>query len=329
MLIINEKPEKEITETPRGKRITRWRTHPAGAAVVVSALLILLQWSGCSPASAVADSALEEDKSPTGQPVPERIISTAPSITETVFAIGAGDSLVGVTRFCRYPEQARQLPEVGGLLDPSGEAMVRLAPDLVISLEENEKIVQATEAGGYRILAVDHKSIRGIIDSIENIGRACGKVEEGLRLAEELRGRVKKLEENRVEKNQLPRVIISVGRSAGSGKLGNVYIAGNDDYYEDMIRMAGGVNAYSGGIRYPAVSTEGLLRMDPDVIIDLVPDYQGQGMSESSLLADWDEVRGTRAFENGNIHVMGEDFWTLPGPRFIRIVEDLSLILNQ
>ena len=328
MLKLHGKPGNGRTERSGGVRIPGWKSFPAGAAVVISALLLLQLLSGCGPASAIADSALQESSSTAAHPVPERIISTAPSITETVFAVGAGDRLVGVTRFCRYPEQARLLPEVGGLLDPSGEAMIRLAPDLVITLEENGRIRQQAVGSGYRILAVDHKSIQGIIDSMETIGSACGKVEEGLRLAEELRGRLRRLEENRVERDHPPKVIISVGRNAGNGKLGNVYIAGNDNYYGEMIRLAGGVNAYSGGIRYPSVSTEGLLRMNPDVIIDLVPDYREQGMSEASLLADWDEVRGTRAFENGEIHVMGEDFWTLPGPRFIKIVEEMSLILN-
>ena len=312
------------TEGASGHSLPRRVIVPAGIAGVILALLLPFPGTGCTPEITSADSSQLSDGTEPG-----RIISAAPSITETVFAVGAGDKLVGVTKFCEYPPRARLLPKVGGLLDPSGEAIVRLEPDLVIVLEENLKFRQELSASDYRVVAVNHKSIPGIIASIESIGRACGREEQGVRLAAGLRHRIEELETRKSLNTPSPRVIISVGRNAGSGSLGKVYIAGKDNYYEEMIRLAGGVNAYSGSIRYPAVSIEGLLRMNPDVIIDLVPGYPEKGLKEESLRGEWNEMRGTRAFETGNIYIRGEDYWTLPGPRFIRIVEDLSLILNQ
>jgi cobalamin transport system substrate-binding protein len=303
-----------------------WTTIKSSvSALAVSALLLMpLLWSGCAPAPARADSSPSS-----GLPLPERIISTAPSITETVFALGAGEKLVGVTKFCKYPPRAGRLPKVGGLLDPAGEAIVRLKPDLVIVLEENNKFRQELSSGGYRVIAVDHKSIEGIISSIETIGAVCGRTEQGLRLADRIRKTIERMESAQNPKKNRPKVIVSVGRNAGNGQLGKVYIAGKDNYYGKMIQMAGGVNAYNGNIRYPAVSIEGLLRMNPDVIIDLVTDYRDSGLKEENLLEEWTEVRGTSAYESGQVYVMGEDFWTLPGPRFIRIVEELSQILDK
>lgn len=297
---------------------------PAVTALIFSALLLLpIGWAGCKPGPAK-----DSTQSLSAQSLPERIISTAPSITETVFAVGAGDKLVGVSKFCSYPPQAGRLPKVGGLLDPAGEAIVRLNPDLVIVLEENNKFRQDLSNGGYRVMAVNHKSIPGIITSVETIGKACGREEAGARLAGSMRKKIEQLEAAHNPEKHRTKVLVSVGRNAGSGQLGKVYIAGNDNYYDEMIRMAGGMNAYEGDIRYPAVSIEGLLRMNPEVIIDLVPGYREKGMGEESLLEEWVGVKGTRAFETGHIHVMGEDFWTLPGPRFVRIIDALSKILG-
>ncbi len=300
------------------------KSIPAVTTLIISALLLPAGWGGCKLSPAKTGN-----QSLSSQSLPERIISTAPSITETVFAVGAGDKLVGVSKFCSYPPQAGRLPKVGGLLDPAGEAIVRLNPDLVIVLEENNKFRQDLSNGGYRVMAVNHKSIPGIITSVETIGKACGREDEGLRLAGSMRRKIEQLEAAQNPENHRPKVIVSVGRNAGNGQLGKVYIAGKDNYYDEMIRLAGGVNAYEGDIRYPAVSIEGLLRMNPEVIIDLVTGYRDQGLKKESLLGEWVEVRGTRAFETGHIHVMGEDFWTLPGPRFVKIVEELSLILDR
>jgi len=300
-----------------------FRPRGLSAFTLLSGLLLLLPGLvGCT--NAPADSV---KRTAAAEPQPERIISTAPSITEIVFALGAGDKLAGVTKFCKYPSAAQSIPKVGGLLDPSGEAVIRLDPDLVIILEENLNFRKELTGEGYKVLAVDHKNIPGIINSFQAIGSACGREEAGNRLASELRQRLADRQGNAEPETGRPKVLISVGRNAGSGNLGKVVIAGQDDYYDAMIRMAGGVNAYSGKIRYPAISVEGLLRMNTAVIFDLFPGYKQQGLKQDSLLKEWNEMRGTRAFEAGDIYVKGEDFWTLPGPRFINIIESLEKIL--
>lgn len=260
---------------------------------------------------------------------PHRIVSTAPSITEIVFAVGAGDRLVGVSKFCEYPPESRSLPKVGGLLDPAGEAVLRLDPDLVIILEENDRFRREMGPGGIPILAVDHKHIQGIIDSIKVIGRVCGQEDKGKALSESLGKRLRELKQSRPREEEPPRVLISVGRDAGSGSLGKVHIAGDDGYFSEMIRLAGGLNAYPGRIRYPAVSVEGILRMNPDIIIDLVPGFRKDGLEKQALFREWDALEGTAAWQNGEIHIVGEDFWTLPGPRFIKIIEEMALILGK
>ena len=308
----------------RGRGVSPRMGFQVPAICVFLLLQVLLALGGCGPASG-----RDSDRTGNAGRVPERIISTAPSITEIVFALGAGEKLAGVTRFCEYPPEARNLPKVGGLLDPAAEAIVRLKPDLVIVLEENGRFRREMTRGGYRVLSVDHKNIQGIINSVEAIGTACGKEDEALALAGELRQRTVESRAGGGMDTEKPRVLISVGRDAGNGSLGKVHIAGNDGYYDEMISLAGGTNAYSGKIRYPAVSIEGLLRMNPDVILDLVPGFREKGLEEDALLREWSPLKGTSAWDSGRVHVMNEGFWTLPGPRFIKIIESLSSVLEN
>lgn len=292
------------------------------AASIALLAVMLLTWS-CGPGG--EEPAARKSSLTT----PLRVISTAPSVTEIVFALGAGENLVGVSKFCEYPAEARSIPSIGGLLDPSREAIIRLDPDLVIVLEENLRFRDELAAAGYRVLAVDHKTIPGIVDSIETIGRACGREAQGQRLADKIRSRLAGYEEKISTRRNPPRILISVSRNAGNGSLGRITIAGQDGYYDEMIRLAGGVNAYSGNMRYPAVSTEGLLRMNPDLIIDLVPAYLESTVDEAALLAEWKEAKGTRAWKTENIYIKSGDFWTVPGPRFVNVIDELEKTINH
>jgi len=297
--------------------LTRFRSK----VLLLLGLMILA--GACEPGPA------DQGNQSANGPAPLRIISTAPSITEIVFALGAGERLAGVSKFCEYPAEARSIPSIGGLLDPSREAITRLDPDLVIVLKENLQFRNELAGDGYRVLTVDHKTIKGIVDSIETIGRACGRETEGKRIANGIRIRLAGYEEKMSTRRNPPRILISVSRNAGNGSLGRITIAGQDDYYDEMIRLAGGVNAYNGNIRYPAISTEGLLRMNPDLIIDLVPAYLEAKVDEAYLLAEWKEAKGARAWETGNVYIESGDFWTVPGPRFVKVIEELEKTLDQ
>jgi iron complex transport system substrate-binding protein len=108
---------------------------------------------------------------------PERMVSLAPNVTEILFAIGAGDRVVGVTRFCNYPPQVAQLPKVGGYTDISVEAVLALSPDLVIASRGNPKTLLATlSSHGLKLLiAVGPESLEEVERAIARIGRATDK----------------------------------------------------------------------------------------------------------------------------------------------------------
>ena len=118
---------------------------------------------------------------------PARIISMAPSVTEVLFAVGAGDQVAGVTRYCDYPPEAARCPQVGGYLDPSYEAVLTLQPDLIVILSEQESSAgRMFREMGLEVLTVEHRDLAGIMESITVIGEAAGRQQEAAGLRDSL-----------------------------------------------------------------------------------------------------------------------------------------------
>ena len=257
-----------------------------------------------------------------------RIVSMAPSITETLSALGLSDRLVGVTRYCTYPAEVQRLPKVGGFLDPNFEAIVALKPDLVILLEEHEQSLPGFQKLGLRTSVVCHKYIDGIIQSLRTVAKVCGVEDRGRRAADDIQSRLDRIRD-KTAVHRRPRVMISIDRIQGSGGLVDVYIAGNDGYFDKMIELAGGENVCHQSLaRFPVVSIEGIMRMNPDVIVDLVSGVDTEDFLPQQNLADWQGLGGVEAVKRHRVYAFNRDYSTVPGPRFIRFVEDLARLLH-
>ena len=126
-----------------------------------------------------------------------------------------------------------------------------------------------------------------------------------------------------------PRVVLSAGRSLGSEGLQEVYIAGKNQWYDEIIEMAGGTNAFEDEmVQFPAVTAEGLLRLDPDVIIEMAHDLSTTGRTAQDVANEWKSLPDLRAVKDGRIYVLGADYVTIPGPRFINVLEDVAKALH-
>ncbi len=261
-------------------------------------------------------------------PPPARIVSLAPSVTEVLFALGLGGRVVGVTSFCRYPPEAARLPQVGGYLDLNLEAIVALGPDLVILIQDHDAAQARLEALGVPTLQVDQGDLDGILRSIEEIAARCGVAERGGELVAGIRGRLEAVEQ-RVAGLPRPRTLAVVGREAGSGSLATVWVAGTETFYDDVIALAGGVNAAAPSpVAYPEVSREGLLHIDPDVILDLLADLDDRGVAAAAAAADWQELSALRAVRTGRVHLLEHELTVVPGPRVAALVEQVAQALH-
>jgi iron complex transport system substrate-binding protein len=276
-----------------------------------------------------------------------RIVSMAPSVTEMLYSLGLDDRLVGVTRFCKYPPQAQSLPKVGGFLDPNYEAIIAARPDLVILLQEHERSLPELRKLNLNTVVLCHKNIEGIIDSVRAIGRLCGAEARGRRLADDIQSRLDRIR-SKTASAKRPRVMIAIDRLQGSGGVVDVYIAGADGFFSKMIELAGGQNVYRQGVAtFPVVSAESIMRMDPEVIVDLVSGLdaarntpsspsladlfaEGGAPNEGSAagLSDWQSLATVEAVKQHRVYAFDRDYATVPGPRFIRFLEDLARLLH-
>ncbi len=119
------------------------------------------------------------------------------------------------------------------------------------------------------------------------------------------------------------------GERLGSGSLGQVYISGPGTFYDELLKLAGGVNAYQEGtVKYPVVSAEGILRMNPEAIIEIAPGVVPGSSESEAIVRDWQAVSQVSAVKDGRVYVFGEDFMTIPGPRIGLILERLAGALH-
>lgn len=287
----------------------------AGLSVILAVGLLGCGTDGLIPTSIV--------------PEPQRIVSMSPALTETLFALGVGDRVVGVTRFCLYPEKALDLPKVGGYLDPNWEAIVALEPDLVVLMESHAEAERRLARLGIQTVRVNQQKVADILTSFQQLARACGVLSRGTTLRSEVEQSLERIRIT-VAGRPEPRVIISVGREAGSGHLATVWAAGPGTFLDDALRLAGGVNAVPGGVAgaYPEISMEGLLQLDPDDILDVIPELEADGMGAEVALGDWRGLGSLRAVREGRVHVLGRHSLSIPGPRVAEVVEAFARVLH-
>jgi iron complex transport system substrate-binding protein len=251
------------------------------------------------------------------QSLPQRIVSLAPSVTEVLFEAGLGPRVVGVTSYCRFPREVLRLPKVGGYLTPSYEALVALGPDLVITLPEQVDLEPKLAALRIPILKVDHRTLDGIVRSIVAVGDRCGASASAKRAADALRQELAATAQTAAGRPR-PRVLICFGRSEDFRRL---YAAAPGTVHHDLIAHAGGLNVLTSSVvSYPTLSAEGVIRLDPDVIIELSPG----GADAAALRREWDVLDTVRAVKTGRVYVFTGEFLSVPGPRFARFAATIA-----
>jgi iron complex transport system substrate-binding protein len=299
----------------------------AGVAVVLLAASYgvrhMAHLDGPSPAAAPQSS--DAPPPPGGY---NRIISLSPGITETLFAVGAGDRVVGVTRFCNWPAEAAARPKVGGFLDPNYEAMVALRPDLVAMTPYARTHQAELERLGLRCMVVDQTLLDDILDSVVTLGRLSGNEEKARELCASMR---KRIEAVRAKAATLPhpRVLLSSGRDLRAKKLDEVYVVGRKTFLGDILRIAGGENAFpESAVDYPALSGEAILRLNPDVIVEFTNGLDELGLTREDAVAPWRALPGLAAAEKGRIAVLDGAHLTIPGPRVVETLEALAKAIH-
>jgi len=267
-----------------------------------------------------------------GQPREEsrRIVSTSPSTTEMLFALGLGDRVVGVSNFCRYPPQVQALPKVGTILRPDLERVVTLRPDLVVITDRNLEFAARLTAAQISFVTVPTTTLKDVSSAMLRIGDAAG-------IPAEARTAVAKMEERLEKVRRLPqivprpRVLLIMGRTADA--LTGIVAAGAGSYLNDLVGIAGGANIVSevSSLPYPQLSLESILKLDPDVIVDTI-DMGATETERERRNAEgqelWRRYRTISAVRNGRVRAAETDALFVPGPRVAESAEWLADVIR-
>ncbi len=255
-----------------------------------------------------------------------RIVSFAPSITETLFALSLGDKVVGVSSFCRFPPQVDKIPKVGGYTDPSYETVLRLKPDLVILLQEHIKMADFLKKNGIDFLLVDNHNLASILNSFVIIGQKCGKSGKADSLVQYVRSASFM---DSTEHALPPKVLLCVDRSdQGCGKISGAYAAGTGTFYNDLLKNAGMENVLGPStIAYPQLSIEGIITLQPDVIIDIA--MRPRSGDPEKTRKDWQSLPMVPAVKNNRVFCLEGDYLTIPGPRIRQTLNDFLMIRKK
>jgi len=261
---------------------------------------------------------------------PQRIISTAPSCTEILFALGVGDKVVGVDDYSNYPYnfsewiKAGNMTSIGGFSTPNTEVIVSLKPDLILTAGTlNDENAKTWRSMGYNVLALDPHDINGVLQDIMLVGRATGSEAQAASLVNSINARINAVFEKLAGVTEKPKVyyeiwydpLMSVGASAWENQL---------------IEKAGGVNIFANqSEQYFITSSEVIVSLNPDVI--LLPSSHGLGapfwgsFDQVKARAGWSSIS---AVKNGRLYVVDSDIITRAGPRIADAIEMLAKIFH-
>lgn len=261
---------------------------------------------------------------------PQRIISTTPSITEILYALGAGDRVVGVTTFCRYPAEAQQKPKIGDYIHPNLEAITALRPDLVIIQNNPVRLAERLSALHLRSLEVKENDLTEITLSIREIGSAIGASAAAEKLVQSMQARIAKIS-GQAATSPHARVLFIVGRHPGS--LDGLIAAGPHSYVNEIIELAGAKNIFPDArLAYPQVTFEEVLARDPDIIIDFGDMANPSLITEDhkrEIVSLWRRrAASLRAAREGRVYAVAADVFVVPGPRAVVAVETVFGLLH-
>ena len=253
-------------------------------------------------------------------PVPpsQRIVSLAPSVTETLFALGFGNRVVGVTTYCDYPAEARNVPKIGGFMNPSLETIAAKRPDFVIGVTSATDAVKAREMErlGLKVTLISLGSVNEILASIKSIARLLGNPDAGEKLVAKI---TRQFDEIKTRVASAPRraTLLAVG-------LRPLVVVGGKNFINELIYLAGGENI-AGNADQPWLNlpNEYVVAKAPQVIIEA-----GMGSERGKSAKHWDDLKSIPAVREHRVYAYQSDKILRPGPRIGEGLEEIARLVH-
>jgi iron complex transport system substrate-binding protein len=251
-------------------------------------------------------------------PASRRIVSLAPSVTETLFALGFGSRLVGVTTHCDYPAEARKIAKIGGFTSPSLEVIVAKRPDLVIGVSSATDPVKAKEMErlGLKVTLLSLATVGDILNSMRTIARLLGDQQAGEKLVNKITAQFDQVK-GRIAGAPRRTTLLAVGRRP-------LVAVGGHNFIDELITMAGGVNI-AGNASQPWLNLpdEYVVAKAPQVIIEA-----GMGSERSESTKHWMDLKSIPAVKESRVYAYPSDKILRPGPRIGEGLEEIARLVH-
>ena len=239
----------------------------------------------------------------------ERIVSLSPSVTEIVYALGAGEALVGTTSYSLYPKAARKLPVVGSYVGIDIEKVASLHPTLVIAQEFQNDAARKLSKFGIEVFRVDLHSIESIESSTLKMGRRLHREKK----AKELVKKIESAKKNANKSSYKKRVLVVFGLR--DNLKGGIYVSGNHLFYDEILHICGDENAFDDpAISQPVLNYEHIVALNPDAILILHSKASNPDINVQKALHMWKSLP-INAARRGDIHIIDNDYINIPSHR--------------
>ena len=244
----------------------------------------------------------------------ERAVSLAPNLTEIVFAVGAGNKLVGVTTFCDYPGEAKKIQKIGDTMTPNIESVIALKPQIVLvsTASQIENFTKTLDEQGIVYFVTNPNDLEGIYESIHAIGEIFDRDDAGHATIDSLKKRVADVEA-KTKQAAAVKTFVQIDKES-------LYTIGKESFITDLIARAGGISATADlPTAYPKLSKETAFALNPDaIILSESPDNQAPN----------DALKNSPAARNGKVFKINADLLSRPGPRIVDALEQIARALH-
>ncbi|MCH9022342.1 MAG: ABC transporter substrate-binding protein [Planctomycetes bacterium] len=256
-----------------------------------------------------------------------RVVCLKPSVTETVFALGCGERVVGVSSFCEYPPEVKSLQRLGGVINPNYERLIALRADLVIFQGAFGRIAEFCRKRDIPYLRVEMDDLQTIDQAILDIGRRMNRSEKAEQLCLHIQDSLDAIA-RAVSHRERPRVFFSMFRNSGS--FTSLTTVGPKGFLSELLDIAGCENIFDDVKQlYPQISKESLLKREPQIIIETLPREKFSPEIIQAMREDWLRFSDVPAVRTGRIYFVPEELLFIPGPRIHEAALVLAKIIHR
>ncbi len=247
-----------------------------------------------------------------------RIVSLAPSITETLFYMNLGRSVVGVTRYAKWPKAVKDIPKIGGYYDINLESIINRKPDIVMLTYRQVKLAEKIRKLHIKTLVLHYGNIRNIIDSINIIGEYCNAEVKANNAAGLLKKQIDNISK-KYKNSRRRKILICFGYPG----ISPIIAAGNRSIYGDIIRIIGARNVYQGSLAWPDISLSNIINLNPYAVFVL-----GSSKMDNKSILSWNRLPIDAAAHH-RVYLLEQNIYITPSPRIVQVIKNIAKLLYK